>query len=386
MVRSREALEDALRLLSEQDRGPRAAVLARLAITAPLAYDAEQSGQQLARALELGRGTGSLMATYAACSAQLYLTAGPADQKVPADALRELECLCRQHPQTFANSPALLELHRAIVALQQGKMSAMRSALERCAVHGREVDSRELLWHVERCGVVSRINAGHFAEAATDLESLHQRAEQDGILATEVFCAYDRSVILGKGMLQTENVSRSALALEADDPPSIWSMRVRALEAIGLHDAARAALSAVPPNRLTKLPCDRDYLGSLGALARAALAVRALDYVEVLYALLAPYPEHFAAHASFLCEGSVSQILGALAQALDRRADAITHLEAGVDLCERAGLALCKVQAQLDLARCLLGRGSGSERQRAKALERKALSEAQRIGLPRFAC
>lgn len=47
------------------------------------------------------------------------------------------------------------------------------------------------------------------------------------------------------------------------------------------------------------LPCDRDYLGTLGHLARATLLLGALDYASVLYRLLTPYPEAFAGHLDF---------------------------------------------------------------------------------------
>jgi tetratricopeptide (TPR) repeat protein len=229
------------------------------------------------------------------------------------------------------------------------------------------------------------MNAGCFQDSVGELQALHRSAERHAILGTELFCAYDQSVILGTPLMQSEDSSRSILALDPDGPPSIWSMRVRALQAAGLHDEARATLSAVSAAALAKLPCDRDYLGTLGALARSALALGALDYAAALYELLAPYPRLFAAHSSFFCEGSVSQLLGLLAQALSRHTDARAHLEAGIEISVRAGFVLCAVQARFELARFLLKRGDAADRPRARALERDANDEAQRIGLPRLA-
>lgn len=384
VLRAREALEDALSLLTEQQRGPRAAMLARLATTAPLAYDAQRSHEQIGRAFELGRDTDSLIAEYAACSARLYIFGGPARPEIRDEALEELKRLCREHTLSLAITPALVELHQAIVALQDGELRVMCSALERCRLHCRHVDHRELLWHVERCRVVSRINTGRFRESVSELQTLHRSAERHRILGTELFCAYDRSVILQTSLPQSADSARPILALDSDGPPSIWSMRVRALQAAGLYDQARAALGAVSVAGLAKLPCDRDYLGTLGALARSALALGALEHAAALYELLAPYPRHFAAHSSFFCEGSVSQLLGLLAQALGRPTDAREHLEAGIEISVHAGLALCTVQARFELARFLRSRGCAAERARARALERDAFDEARRIGLPRL--
>jgi hypothetical protein len=108
----------------------------------------------------------------------------------------------------------------------------------------------------------------------------------------------------------------------------------------------------VPAEQLARLPCDREYLGTLGALARAALKLQAPDYVLALYKLLLPYPEHFAVNVSFLCEGSVSQLLGMLARSLGDRASARRQLELAVALSEQSGLLKCSAEAQLELCSC----------------------------------
>ncbi|HMI94136.1 MAG TPA: AAA family ATPase, partial [Polyangiales bacterium] len=76
---SRAALEDALRLLPADDVPTRAQLLARLATSAPLAYDATASGEQLARAIELNQAQRTLLGDYTTRSALLYLRGGPAD-------------------------------------------------------------------------------------------------------------------------------------------------------------------------------------------------------------------------------------------------------------------------------------------------------------------
>ncbi len=346
---SREALEDALALLPPEDDATRGAVLARLATTPPLAYDATGSAEQAAAALALGRKADSLLATYGALAAQLYLTGGPA-HRAPREEAREIERLCEQNSLTLTLPPILLGLHRAITSLQRGDVAASLSALEWSEARGRAVDSRELLWHVERFQALSRINVGASADGFAALKSTHRRAESDAILGTEVLCAYDRAVVLGDETNRSAGALRAVLARDPGDPPSIWSLKARALTAAGLHEDARAAIRCVAPHRLAFLPCDRDYLGTLGALARVALTLRDLDYADAIYPLLAPYPMHFAAHVGFFCEGSVSELLGRLARLLGRPNDAAHHLVAAVAASDRAGLAGCAAQARAAVA------------------------------------
>jgi len=132
------------------------------------------------------------------------------------------------------------------------------------------------------------------------------------LLGAEMFCAYDRSVVLLSDDEQPD--WQPALAPSAYDRPNIWALKLRALAARGALDEAHRGLSLVSAARLACLPCDREYLGTLGALVRVALRVGAVDYARVLHALLEPYGEHFAVNPSFFCEGSVSQLLGMLAQ------------------------------------------------------------------------
>jgi hypothetical protein len=116
-------------------------------------------------------------------------------------------------------------------------------------------------------------------------------------------------------------------------------MKVRALARVGLNDEALAQLHAVTPQRLRDLPRDRDYLGTLGALVHAVLELGANEYVAPLYDLLAVDSDRFAAHVSFLCEGSIAQLRGSLATRLGLVAEARQLFARGAQLSEQAGLA-----------------------------------------------
>ncbi len=383
----RAALERALTLLGPEAHATRSVALAALAGTAPNCDSAARAGALLEEAVALARQSRSRTARHVALDVKLYLESGPGREATVTEVTGELEQLFQQIPRRIPVVPAGLALHRAIAALQRGDAAGTTAALQSAAARCRELRHGELLWHSERFSALSRCNAGAWSEGIAQLETLHRRTEQRPITGTAPFCAFDRVVVLGElaGTTALDDAVRSALEPDASDPPSIWALKLRALATAELAGDARAALRAVAPADLALLPCDRDHLGTLGHVARAALLLGALDYAEAAYALLAQHPGYFAGHVSFLCEGSVSQLLGMLSHALGRHALAVAQLETGVRDNERAGLAPRAAEARLRLARCLLEAGTTVGRRRALELAREAQTSAERLGMQRMA-
>jgi hypothetical protein len=339
MPGSREVLQDALAALLPDEDGVRASVYARLATTAPTAYDARESREQLDRALELAQRSKIDLAIYTAHSALLYRWGGELDQTVADDALRAIERLSEQYPLTLTIPPALLDMHRAIRALQAGELATLAATLERCEATCRKLEGRELGWQVERARTVQRLNAGDDATVLQELRALHERAAREALPGSLLLAAYDQCVVSPDVGSLDRATLRRALARDSSDPPNIWSMKVRALARAGLHEEALAQLHAVTPERLRDLPRDRDYLGTLGALVHGVLELGAKEYVAPLYELLAADSDRFAAHVSFLCEGSIAQLRGSLAKRLGLVAEARQLFARGAELSEQAGLA-----------------------------------------------
>ncbi len=346
---AREAYDTALEYLAPPETATRASVLARLALSSPLAYDAERAHAQVDEAFRLCEAKRSVSAMLVARFARLYLLGGPGHEARAAELLAEIEALCAEDPTSLSFLPVLSELQRSISALQAGDFVRSDAALERCEGHCRTLGSRELVWHAERFRVLSRINAGHSARELSALQALHRRAARDSFLAVEIFCAYDRSVVLGDASRASRDHLRKVLSLNSIDAPNVWALKVRGLAAAGLRDEARTALRAHPASELAQLPRDRDHLGTLGALARAAISLRAREYIEAIYPLLAPYPNHFAVNVSLFCEGSVAQLLGMLAQALGRHDEAVQQLQAAIAIGERAGFGAAVSDARSEL-------------------------------------
>jgi hypothetical protein len=306
----------------------------------------------VALALTLSRRSGSTLALYGTLFAKLYLEGSPAISQVSAsgqtEPIRELELMCEQHPRTLSVPPIALDLHRAIVCLQTGDLSTMMAALEHAEARARQLHSREWIWQAERFQTLARIQLGQLARAAPQLRALHKQARTQQIVGSELLCLHDEVVVIGDA--GQERTLHASLQFDSGDPPSIWSIKVRTLVAAGLHDEASSLLRTVPPERLAALPCDRDYLGTLGSLSRAAVSLGAQDYAAVLHDLLAPHAAYFCAHLAFYCEGSVPQLRAELAWTLGRRDEARTLLEAGMDRNVDAGLVLAADLARNTLA------------------------------------
>ncbi|HET6337599.1 MAG TPA: AAA family ATPase [Polyangiales bacterium] len=347
---TREVLQDALEALLPQEQGVRASVYARLATTAPVAYDAKASREQIASAIELATKSKVDLAIYSAHSAELYRWGGELDQTVAENALRVIERLNEQYPITLTVPPALLDLHRAIRALQAGDLATLGMRLERCEAWCRKLGGRELGWQVERAHTVQRLNAGDDPSVVDQLRALHERAAREVLPGSRLLAAYDQCVISADVGSIDRATLRRILARDSSDPPNIWSMKVRALARVGLTEEAVAQLQAVSPDGLRDLPRDRDYLGTLGALVNAVLELGANEYVEPLYELLRVDSDRFAAHVSFLCEGSIAQLRGSLAARLGLNAEARELYARGVELSANAGLARAAATSRALLA------------------------------------
>jgi len=295
-----------------------------------------------------------------------------------------VERIAQENTARMPVLPIDLALYRALTAQQRGDAETVRRSLGEAARRSRELRHGELLWHARRLMAIDSINRGECAEGLVALEKLHTRALRWSILGTEPFRAFDRAVVFSECGAHTELVEgelRNALGYEDSEPPTIWSMKVRALATLGHGAEALASLRAVSPSALTRLPCDTHYLGTLGHVARSALLLGALEHAEAAYGLLGVYPDHYCGAGSFFSEGSVQQLLGMLAQALGRPDQARTHLRAAVAANDRAGLVLRAIEARLLLSRALVQQ----DREAALELARQARASAESIAVPRLA-
>jgi DNA-binding winged helix-turn-helix (wHTH) protein len=361
----------------------RASALSALATSAPVCFT-ERALALVDEAASLAQASDDPSAQYAALLAQLYLYGGPANVTRSGELELEVALLASRNRRTMPMLSVDLALHRSVVSLQKADFQALHGSIELAATRARRIANEELHWYAARFRALSKLNIGRFAQAAAQLAVLHREADEHDIFGTGALCAFDRTVSLRalRGIPPCDAKLHSALAFSTSDPPSVWSMKLRALAELGLLESARTALHAIPtPAMLRRLPCDVHYLGTLGHLARAATRLREHDYAEVIYDLLAPYEAYYAAQQSFYCEGSVPQVRGILAWALGRHDEAAVLLARGIAMNDQVGLKPMAAEARLELAQCLWDRGHREDRARTHQLVHEAKARSDALGL-----
>ncbi|MEY4509880.1 MAG: hypothetical protein RLZZ450_2002 [Pseudomonadota bacterium] len=381
---ARAVLEHAHQLLSPELPSAMSVALSAIACTAPESYDGERVRELLTRSLALAKQSGSRAATYVGLVSSLYLLGGPAHEREAESVAVELAELYRREPiPELTYVPLFLSLYRAVTAMQRGDRVRVTAAIDVGISHAREIGN-SLQWHFERFQVLAQLNEGAWSEALPKLTALHRRAERTSLIGADPFIAFDQIVIFGEvsgSAPHLDDALRRALDFELSDPPSIWAMKVRALAAVGLHSEALGVLRVRSAAELARLPCDSQLLGTLGHLARACVQLGAHEYVEALESRLRAFPEHFAIHFSFVCEGSVPHLLGMLAMMAGRYDDAIPQLETAIVMSDRAGFLPCAADARWRLALALAQQGTTTDRRRARGLAKEAETMAQRFGM-----
>jgi DNA-binding winged helix-turn-helix (wHTH) protein len=379
---ARAALQLALSLLPQHAAEARSLGLATLSCVAPECFNGEHCRALADEALVLARNSGSFLSLAAALLCRLYVHGGPGDGDAITGTLDELDRLARAHPERLPVVRVEIAMHRAIVALQRGVATELRAALAAVQASSHEMRHIELMWHSERWNIFERINSDPTPDSIAALDRLHLRGVRYAVTGHAPFRAFDRVVVFAElgEPVEFDEAARRALAIESSDPPSLWAMKVRAWAKLDL-ELARSGLRAVSPKKVGQLTGDRDYLGTLGHLTRAVIALEALDYAEVLYPLLSQFPDQFSGHVAFYNEGSTQQLLGMLALTLSRPAAAMVHLQAALRRSDGAGHGLRAAEARLQLATISLAHGSSQQQRRAIALARQARASAVRMRL-----
>jgi tetratricopeptide (TPR) repeat protein len=163
----------------------------------------------------------------------------------------------------------------------------------------------------------------------------------------------------------------------------------RAARALG-----RADLLARAAHGLDRMPCDVNWLETIGALGEACAMLGDADRAAQLYGLLLPYEGRLEAVAgrALASWGAVDRHLGVMAAAMSRWEDAERHLEAALRENQRLGfrpwLASTRYTICLEIVRTPASRAtassSGQSGEGATLICGRALTRVQRATRPRI--
>jgi DNA-binding winged helix-turn-helix (wHTH) protein len=379
----RSVLEAALRTLPSEEKALRAEVLARLAWTAPNCFDAQQAASLVDRAEALAREVESPVVLEIVLWAKLYFTSGPDSAGIAKSIAEQIDRL----QGTIDHGNLTVWLHHAawsqmVLCLQRGDMEGVMRHTAALGAVAQRYKRPELEWHHRRAGAVHRLNRGEFGEAEVALKELQDWAERARLFGRHSMHAIDWGGLLREtGDVRQLASYTETMAPDPSDCPFRRARKIRFFAEIGAIPAARGTLQELPAEALSRLPHDRDYLGTLTHLVVASLATNSLSHADALHALLSPYAHMFSADLSLHSDGSISQSLGLLAAALGRARESIEHFERALDANDRAGFAGHTAHSAFELGRALAATANAQSVKRARELLGRALESSRRMGM-----
>ena len=376
-------LEAALRTLPPDEKPLRAEVLARLAWTAPHCFDARQAASLVERAEALAIETGNTAVLEIVLWAKLYFASGPDSPELAKSISDQVDQLYGElGHRNLASWPVNSAFTNTVVCLQRADMEGVVRHTAALGTIARQFKRPELEWHHRRASAVQRMNRGEFAEAEVALRDLRDWAERARLFGRHSMYAVDWGVLLREtGDIASLASYEQTMMPDESDCPFRRARKIRFLAELGDVEAARRILRELPSEALSRLPHDRDYLGTLVHLAVASLATNDLNHVEALYTLLSPYPNFYAADLSFHCDGSVAHFLGLLAGALGLARESVEHFEQALNANERAGFEGRAAHSAYELGRAVTATAASGGQSRARTLLERALEASRRMGM-----
>jgi hypothetical protein len=269
---------------------------------------------------------------------------------------------------------------RVVDLLELGRVPEVEREIDRYDEDADALGLPHFRWYVPLWRGGLSILAGRFAEAgrlAGDALALGTAA---GDANAALFVGIQRWHGLYEAGRESE-ADRTFVEAGASRPPAGWAWLpglARIHAAAGDPEAARAALAPLAAHGFAVARLDANWHALLEA-GEVAAALREPEWAARLYALLAPFAALNGVIARGVgCYGSSEYVLGLLAAATGRPAEAESHLERAVAENDRLGARPRAAQARLHLARLVLARG---ERARGRALAAEAARAAAAMGI-----
>jgi tetratricopeptide (TPR) repeat protein len=375
---ARQALEEAARLLSDQQPALRSRVLGQLACIPPYSLSIEKSRELSEQAVKLARESGDRDDLLEALKNSVHALSGPDDID---DLLKVTSEVVELHPSSVVH----IGVARYHALLLKGDMAGAEQTREDVAEVCQSLRYREGLWHCERLRAQGWFHAGEFEKAESAFRELFVESRRLRLpfgkrifIVHTLALAQERAVLTGLPF--TEREFRVELDFAAS-MPSYRSHEARLLLAVGRLQEARAAFEEIAEGGLENIPRDLGLLNTLANLSLVATALGDRRRAETLYALLRPYPMYNTPQAFDMCLGSVSYFLGKLAEFLGRPKEAAAHLEDAIATNAAWGYAAPLARSQVALAGLLSEDGSRASKQRASALLGEAMETARRLDM-----
>jgi DNA-binding winged helix-turn-helix (wHTH) protein/tetratricopeptide (TPR) repeat protein len=374
------ALEDASRLVSKDQRSLRIRVLGMLACIPPYSQSIEKSQQLSGEAVALAREGADAEDLIEALKCRLHALSGPDHIEELLEVTDEILHLAAYRSSLHRGEAEVARYH---ALLHKGDMTGADRALEEIGRIGRALQRPETIWHYQRDRAQWAFHTGDFQTAQTAYYELNAKSLRLRLPYSKFFfmmqvlaMAYERTGV--GGLISSTREWRNELEW-ASSLGSFQAGETRFLFEIGRVDEARRAFDSMAQMGFENITREIGYLNALSQLSLVAVALEDRERAEQLYDLLSPYPHHNTPTSFGFYQGSVSYFLGLLARLLGRNANAAGHLEDALAMNERIGFVPQVARTQLALAEALSEDGARGARSRANDLLAEATATARRL-------
>ncbi len=375
----REALEEALEHVSDQDQSLRIRLLSQLAQTPPYSTDVNRSKETSQLALGLAKDLGDAESIRIALNATLYSFTGPDDIDALLKSAEQLLGLEKKGALTIPGVEALLA--RILAFIHCGKMSEAKAAIDVFGKMMSRLNRVEGEWFYQRLLAQRTFDEGQFDNAIQRFSKLTERAKFTGMYYFDVFYQIQQAYVMracGATIEQVRNLCTQTIESFRSVPASLAEIIGLVVE-MGYPDLVRDAYSRLIAQGLDFIPRNGMWLNTLCNLTLAAVAFDDRQRFKDLYERLSPYADFNTPDGIFLYDGSVAHYLGILASKLDSDATVMGYFEQAIDANQRMCFRPQLLRSQVVFAEWLKAKGEKSDANRLKALVNEALESAREM-------
>ena len=370
-------LEEALAALGDEPTPYRARVLARLSGALRDEPDPTRRIALGEEAVTVARATGDPGALAYALDGLCAGLQASRDLDRRAAIASELEAVARH----VHDREAEVDVHIAwsLLYFELGDLTRFRQSVVAMARLADELHQPAQLWIARATEALLALHDGRLAVA----EKLSNEARAHGRVAQprESEAAYAMQLLqirLEQGRGAEARELLTAVAADLPARPLFRCGAARLACEVGHGADARSAFDELAANTFEVIPRDQEWLFSSAILAETCVMLGDRERAAVLYEELEPFAGTLATDVHEGTAGATARPLGLLAELLGRRDEAVSHLEAAIELNAATGGRIWLAHSQADLARVRLAAG---ERPAAESLIAASRAAADELGL-----
>ncbi len=374
-------LDEALTALGDDDDVLRSRLLSQLAIELRFSREPTRMAAFGAEAVALARSTSDPTALSTALIARHWSLWKPENLHERLDTCTELLELAA------AAGARTIELQghrwRMLNLLELGNAIDADAELDAYAALAQQRRRPSELLYVHLFRAMRLLMCGRYEEAESQSRTSFELGQRVGDTNAHQAFTLQMAVLrrdLG-GLAQIEDDVRACVHRY----PAIPGWRcvlAHLLGELGRADEAAAELAELSRERFGAIPRDGLWLGALAHLAETAATLGDVHHAEVLYELLADFPDRAVVIGwAASCLGSSSRPLALLAATLDQTAAASRHFDHALRRNEEMGATPWVARTCVEFGEHLLRAPGAAERDRGAQLLKQGLGEAQTLGM-----